>query len=43
MTDAQVRTWREMTGPPIRGTLAPFGASVAPSAQKKPSQANAGP
>jgi len=32
LTDTQVRTWRAMTGAPIKGTLAPFGA---PSAPKK--------
>ena len=32
LTDAQARTWRAMTGAPIKGQLAPFGA---PSAPKK--------
>jgi serine/threonine protein kinase len=44
LTDAQARTWREMTGEPVRGPLVPFGAPVPPApAPKKPSKANTVP
>lgn len=31
LTQEQARKWRELTGPPVRGALAPFGMPITPS------------
>jgi hypothetical protein len=43
LTGAQLQKWRTMTGEPVRGTLAPFGAPVPPPAPKKTPKPNVVP
>jgi hypothetical protein len=36
LTDEQARTWRALTGEPVKGPLVPFGAPVPPAPKKVP-------